>query len=234
MKERDMSMARASRSVRNRSPQEEVGRKRERQHRTMSCQVGRSTGSSVLNWGIPLLVAFGAILVVYYLGVGSRAAVTSSTTNQTTSAGNPSSTQSSRAPEFTLPLLSGKTFQLTGERGHPVVLYFMATTCATCVQGSQQLAQGMQAANGAGATALAIDVNSGDRPTDLHAFVQSVGQPAASTLQWGIDGNDAIATAYGIQTLETMVVINAQGQIVARTASPIPPDQLAQLLKTAM
>lgn len=228
-------MARASRSVRNRSSQEEVGRKREMQHRTMSRQVRRSTGSSVLNWGIPLLVACGAalVLVVCCLGVSSRSAVTSGTTNQATSAGNPSSTQASRAPDFTLTLLSGKTFQLTGERGHPVVLYFMATTCATCVQGSQQLAQGMQTANRAGATALAIDVNSGDRPTDLHAFVQSVGQPAASTLQWGIDGNDAIATTYGVQTLETMVVINAQGQIVARSASPIPPDQLAQLLKSA-
>jgi peroxiredoxin len=137
------------------------------------------------------------------------------------------------APDFTLPLLSGTTFHLAGELGHPVVLYFMATTCATCVQGSQQFAQAMQTANVAGAKALAIDVNPGDRPTDLYAFVQSVGQKASTTLQWGIDGNDAIATAYGVQTLETMVVINAQGQIVARSASPIPPDQLARLLKSA-
>lgn len=227
-------MAHLSRPVRNRSSQGGVKREREIQQRTMSRRARRSK-DSLLHWGIPLLVALGAalVLVVYYLGVGAGPAATSRTTNQASNAGNLSSTQASRTPDFTLPLLSGGTFHLAGEHGHPVVLYFMATTCATCVQGSQQFAQAMQTANVAGAKALAIDVNPGDRPADLHAFVQSVGQPAASTLQWGIDGNDAIATAYGVQTLETMVVINAQGQIVARSDSPIPPDQLAQLLKRA-
>jgi peroxiredoxin len=191
----------------------------------------RSTGPSVLDWGIPLLVALGAalILVVCCLGIGAGPAATSSPAN----AGNTSSAPSQEAPGFTLPTLGGGTFQLTGAPGHPVVLYFMETTCATCAQDSQQLAQVMQTANVAGATALAIDVNAGDRPADLHAFVQSVGQPAATTLQWGIDSTGAIATAYGVQTLETMVVINAQGQIVARSESPIPPAQLAQVVKSA-
>jgi translation elongation factor EF-1beta len=91
----------------------------------------------------------------------------------------------------------------------------------------------MQTANVAGATALAIDVTPGDHPADLQAFAQSVGQPAASTLQWGIDSTGAIATAYGVQTLETMVVINAQGQIIADSESPIAPTQLISLLRSA-
>jgi peroxiredoxin len=190
-----------------------------------------STGPSVLDWGIPLLVALGAalFLAVCCLGIGAGPAATS----RTASAGNTSSPPSQEAPDFTLPTLGGGTFQLAGAPGHPVVLYFMETTCATCVQDSQQLAQVMQIANVRGATALAIDVNPGDRPANLHAFVQTVGQPAATTLQWGIDTTGAIATAYGVQTLETMVVINAQGQIVSRSERPISPVQLVQLVKSA-
>jgi peroxiredoxin len=206
-----------------------------RPQRTSSRRARRATDSFVLNWGIPLLVVFGAAaaLAVCCLGLGSRPAASDTSTAQTTGASNAASGQPAQAPDFTLPLLRGGTFHLAGASGHPVVLYFMAPTCATCAQGSQQLAHVMQTAGVAGATALAIDVNAGDHPADLQAFVQSVGQPAATTLRWGIDSNDAIATAYGVQTLETMVVIDARGQIVARSDSPLPPDQLVQLLKQA-
>ncbi len=197
----------------------------------------RASDTSVLNWGIPLLVAFGAAAVLAFccLGVGSRSAtpIPATSAAQATGASNAVSSQPARAPDFTLPLLGGGTFHLAGASGHPVVLYFMAPTCATCAQGSQQLARVMQTAHVAGATALAIDVNPGDHPADLQAFVQSVGQPAATTLRWGIDTNDAITTAYGVQALETMVVINAHGQIIAHSDSPLPPEQLVQLLNEA-
>jgi peroxiredoxin len=208
--------------------------------RPQSMSARRRRGSSdtfVLNRGIPLLVAFGAAAVLAFccLGLGSRSATPTPATSaaQTNGASNAAGSQTARAPDFTLPLLGGGTFHLAGASGHPVVLYFMAPTCATCAQGSQQLAQVMRSAGVAGATALAIDVNSGDHPADLQAFVQAVGQPAATALRWGIDTNDAITTAYGVQTLETMVVINAHGQIVAHSDSPLPPDQLVQLLKQA-
>jgi peroxiredoxin len=191
----------------------------------------------VLNWGIPLLFTLGAILLVGVCcaGFGSGHSTTNGTTNQAANARNTISTLSlgQEAPDFTLPTLGGGTFQLVAQRGHPVVLYFIATTCTTCAQGSQQLAQVMQTANVRGAQALAIDVNPGDRPADLQAFVQSVGQPASTTLQWGIDPNGTIATAYGLQTLETMVVTNTHGQIVARSNNPIPPARLTQLVRSA-
>src|SRR5579875_2670186 len=234
-KERTISMARPSRSLRNPSLQRERNRERAWQQKTVSHKRRSSTGSSALNWGIPLLVGIIAVLAlaVCCLGIGSGAASTSSASPQTSGATQSSNVQASSAPDFSLSLLGGKTFHLAQARGHPVVLYFMATTCATCAQGSQQLAQVMQTAHEQGAIALAIDVNSGDRPADLQNFVQSVGEPAATTLQWGIDTNDAIATAYQVQTLETMVVINAQGQIIASNSSPFPPAQLVALLKSA-
>ena len=228
-------MARPSRSLRNPSLQRERNRERIGQQKTVPHKRHISARSTALNWGIPLLVGLIAVvaLAVCCLGIGSGATSTSSASPQTSGATQSSSVQASSAPDFSLSLLNGKTFHLAQAHGHPVVLYFMATTCATCAQGSQQLAQVMQTAHEQGAIALAIDVNPGDRPADLQNFVRSVGEPAATTLQWGIDTNDAIATAYQVQTLETMVVINAQGQIIASNSSPFPPAQLVALLKRA-
>jgi peroxiredoxin len=225
-------MAHASQPAPNRSSKVGAGRGHGTQSRTGPRRARRPASSSLLNWGIPLLVVLGAVLLVFVCcyAIG---ATTPSTTNHAASAGNSSSTPA-QAPDFTLTLLSGGTFHLAGATGHPVVLYFMAPTCATCAQGSQQLAQVMQTAHVAGATALAIDVTPGDRPADLRAFAQSVGQPATTTLQWGIDTDGTIARAYGVQALETMVVINAQGQIIADSGSPIASAQLTALLKSAV
>jgi len=139
--------------------------------------------------------------------------------------------RASSAPDFTLPLLSGTTFHLANRQGHVVVLFFMATGCAGCEPGSRDLAQALQSAKIRGAEALAIDVNSDDRPADLQAFVQSLGIPATAPIQWGIDTNDAIATAYGVQTLETTVVIDPHGQVAYQSSGSVPPEQLAQIVR---
>jgi peroxiredoxin len=135
------------------------------------------------------------------------------------------------APDFTLPLLSGTTFHLGAKLGHVVVIYLMATTCESCVQGSRDLAQTFLSSKIRGAEALAIDVNSGDRPADLQAFIQGVGINASAPIQWGNDTNDAIASAYGVQTLETTVVIDPHGQVAYRSDGSVPPEQLAQIVR---
>ena len=139
--------------------------------------------------------------------------------------------QSVTAPNFSVTTLAGTTFQLAAGLGHPVVLYFMATTCASCVQGSHNVAEALWSARATGAEVLAIDVNATDRPSDLQAFIQSVGVPASTPIQWGIDTTGAIASAYQVQTLETTVVIDRQGQIAYRSDGPVSPDQLAQIVR---
>jgi peroxiredoxin len=134
------------------------------------------------------------------------------------------------APDFTLPLLSGVPFHLAAQRGHVVVLYFMATGCAGCEPGSTTLAQTLTAAHIQGAEALAIDVNGFDRPADLQTFVQSLGIPPSAPVHWGIDTTGAIATTYGVQTLETTIVIDPHGQIAYRSDGALPA-QLAQIVR---
>jgi peroxiredoxin len=174
---------------------------------------------------VTLALLVGIIAVVR---AASLSTPSSSTTATTT---GPSTGQSQSAPDFTLPLLSGTTFHLASQQGHVVVLYFMSPTCATCAQGSRNLAQAAQSIRTEGAEVLAIDVNPGDRPADLEAFVQSDGIPASASMQWGIDTGDAIASAYNVQALETTVVIDRHGQIAYRSDGAVPPEQLAQIVR---
>src|SRR5258708_3995821 len=140
------------------------------------------------------------------------------------------SSRASSAPDFTLTTLGGGTFHLASQQGHVVVLYFMATGCADCEPGSHDLAQTLLSAKVRGALALAIDLNTGDRPADLQAFVQSAGIPASAPVQWGID-TGAIASAYNVQALETTVVIDLHGQVAYRSDGSVPSEQLAQIVR---
>jgi peroxiredoxin len=149
----------------------------------------------------------------------------------TVASGASTTSSAPEAPDFTVTTLDGLPFHLASQQGHVVVLYFMATGCAGCEPGSHDLAQALLSAKTPGAEALAIDLNSGDRPADLGAFVQSLGIPATTPVAWGIDTTGAIASAYQVQVLETTVVINQQGQIAYRNDGPVSPDQLAQIVR---
>ena len=174
---------------------------------------------------VTLALLVGVIAVVR---VASLSTPASSNTATTTGA---STGQAQGAPDFTLSLLSGTTFHLASQQGHVVVLYFMATGCVDCGPGSQDLAQTLLSAKVRGVEALAIDLNTGDRPADLQAFVQAVGIPASAPVQWGIDTTGAIATAYTVQALETTVVIDPHGQIAYRSDGSVSPEQLTQIVK---
>ncbi len=177
---------------------------------------------------IALALLVGVVALVHaYTSAASTPATAGSGAN-TGAAGVPTTLPA--APDFTLATLSGTPFHLASQRGHVVVLYFMATTCGTCVQGSHDLVQALTASRAPGAQAVAIDLNAGDRASDLRGFVQATGVPANAPIIWGVDTNGTIARAYGVQVLETTVVIDAQGHVAYTSAGPVPPAQLAQFV----
>ena len=190
---------------------------------------GRQT-SRLLTRVFILAVAVALVIGVFALVRASTASLPAASSG-TSSTGASTTHASSLAPDFTLVTLGGGSFQLAAQRGHIVVLYFMAPTCPSCVQGSRDLAQALLSARTPGAEALAIDLNPGDTATDLQAFVKSVGAPAQAPIRWGLDTNGSIASAYGVQVLEATVVINAQGQVAYQNNGPVPPDQLAQIVR---
>ncbi len=185
----------------------------------------------IIMLAVTLALLIGIIALVHANNSTSAPvrSVSSSTGAQTTGASTTS--RASSAPDFTLSLLSGTLFHLASQQGHVVVLFFMATGCAGCEPGSHDLAQALQSAKVRAAQALAIDVNGSDRPANLQAFVQSLGIPASAPVQWGIDTTGAIASAYGVQALETTVVIDPHGQIAYRSDGSVPPEQLAQIVR---
>src|SRR6266702_574336 len=174
---------------------------------------------------VTLAILIGIIALVHANNSTSAPvrSVSSSTGAQTTSASKTS--RASSAPDFTLHTLAGTTFHLAAKLGRVVVLYFMATGCAGCEPGSYDLAHTLLSSKIRGAEALAIDLNTGDQPADLQAFVQSAGIPASAPVQWGIDTTGAIASAYHVQALETTVVIDTRGQVAYRSDGSIPPEQ---------
>jgi peroxiredoxin len=199
----------------------------------------RSTSRSSLRSVLPRIIVLTmtlALLVGVFTLVRANTStstpvrsVSGSTGAHTTAASTTS--RASSAPDFTLTTLGGGTFHLARELGHVVVLYFIATGCADCGPGSQDLAQTLLSAKVRGVEALAIDLNTGDSPADLQAFIQSAGIPASAPVQWGIDTTGAIATAYNVQALETTVVIDPHGQIAYRSDSSVPPERLAQIVR---
>ena len=207
-----------------------AGTPAQRRKTTAASRVGRRFRRRRLFSRMLMLAVTLALLVGIITLVRATSLSTPASSNTATTSGA-STGQAQGAPDFALPLLSGTTFHLASQRGHVVVLYFMAPTCATCAQGSRNLAQASQSVKTQGAEVLAIDVNPGDRPADLQAFVQSDGIPASAPMQWGVEPNDAIASAYNVQTLETTVVIDPHGQVAYRSDGSVSPDQLTQIVK---
>jgi cytochrome oxidase Cu insertion factor (SCO1/SenC/PrrC family) len=179
---------------------------------------------------IIVLAVILALLVGVFVAVRGNSSSSSARSNTTATGGpttagtsTPQLRQVPTAPDFTVSTLTGTTFHLAAQHGHVVVLYFMAT-------GSTTLAETLASAHIQGAEALAIDVNGTDQPADLEAFVQSLGVPASAPVHWGIDTTGAITNAYHVQTLETTIVIDPQGQIAYRNDGALPA-QLAQIVR---
>jgi cytochrome c biogenesis protein CcmG/thiol:disulfide interchange protein DsbE len=187
--------------------------------------------SSLTLLAITATVALGLVAVVHAVASGTEQGASAANTSASSSVS--SGAVGSQAPAFTLTTLTGAPFTLASAHGHPVVLYFMATTCSSCVQGSAELAQAAQSAHVAGAQVVAIDVNAGDTRSELASFAQSTGVPASAPMIWGVDSNDSITRAYGVIALETTVVVNAQGRIAYESPGPVAPPQLVQLLQKA-
>jgi peroxiredoxin len=184
---------------------------------------------------IVALLAVAAIVVGLVAVVRSAHSPTASGTSTSAGAHNSVPTASNAvhlAPDFTLPTLSGAPFHLAGQRGHVVVLYFMSTTCAACVQGSYFVAVAMREAHVPGAQAIAIDMNPGDTAADVRAFAHSAGIPANAPVQWAVDTQLSVSGHYGILVLGTAYVVDGQGRIVYERDGSVAVGPLVQAMQS--
>lgn len=130
------------------------------------------------------------------------------------------------APTFEVRTTTGTSFALPA--GKPAVLFFMAGWCATCFPE---------------ATALeSISEDLGDRvailgvspdPTDSLTAIRDFADQAGASFGFVHDGDGTLAQALGVRSLDTTVVVDADGRIVWRDSVPTSESALRDALAQA-
>ncbi len=131
------------------------------------------------------------------------------------------------APDFSVPLLGGGTFTLSEHRGRPTVVFFMAYWCGTCLAEGRALAK-LQAAYGDQVQIIAIDVDPSSTPEALAQFKRSAGN---GDFFWAFDPGQWVAQTYQVRSLDTTVMVDANGVVVYRDEFPTPYRTLNQALQ---
>jgi cytochrome oxidase Cu insertion factor (SCO1/SenC/PrrC family) len=140
-----------------------------------------------------------AALVWFATPQGGAAAVTS-----TSRVGN---SPGDTAPVMRVHDIRGQTVALAGK---PTVLYFMASWCSSCTYGQSQLRE-VHRRLGDRVNLVTVDVDPlHDTPAALAAFDRRWGGSWPQVL----DGGQRLVAAYGIRSLDTMVILNGEGTIV--------------------
>lgn len=116
------------------------------------------------------------------------------------------------APDIAFTLADGERRSLSSFRGHPVVVAFVLPYCATCIDTLRTLDAVAEAYPDGSAVPIAVNVGSSGAG-DLRDFAEDVG--ATKALYVGDPGLRG-ATAFGIDEVDTVVVIDSEGRVVVR------------------
>ena len=132
-----------------------------------------------------------------------------------------------RAPDFTAATVDGPRFSLATQRGRPVVLYFMAAWCASCLAESHALGQ-IQQKYGDRVRTVLVDVDGNvNSPGALRDFVHRSRGPSR---YWVIDPHGTITRAYGVTALDTTYAIDQRGDIAYSNNRPLAYTTLDQIV----
>jgi cytochrome c biogenesis protein CcmG, thiol:disulfide interchange protein DsbE len=134
----------------------------------------------------------------------------------------------SAAPDFALADLNGNPVRLADLRGHPVIVNFWASYCASCVEEFPLLktALGQHAAEGL----VVVGVVFKDRSEAARTFMARMGAswPAA------MDVTGEVAAAYGIFAPPESFFIDRNGLIAGRQIGQLSKQDLTRQLATIL
>ena len=111
------------------------------------------------------------------------------------------------APDFSLELLDGGTFQLGDHKGKPVMVNFFASWCHPCRLESPALVSIRNEYESKGVTFLAIAID--DTKEDMKKFIEEL----SFTFPAGLDKTGEIKDAFGVYGLPTTYFIDREGVI---------------------
>lgn len=112
----------------------------------------------------------------------------------------------SKAPDFKLTTLDGKTVELSKLRGKPVFIDFWATWCGPC---RRALPHTQKLAEKYGKDAHILAVNLREDADTVRGFLQN----NQYTFTVPMDTDGAVATQYGVRGIPHFVLIDAEGKI---------------------
>jgi peroxiredoxin len=118
----------------------------------------------------------------------------------------------SQVADFTVPTLDNSSFTLSQQLGKPVVLYFIAYWCPTCLPEASALGK-LKDAYGERLGVVALDVDPSSKPTLLANFRKTAGNPGYT---FAFDTEDRVVRQFGVQSLETTIIVGPSGDIAAR------------------
>ncbi|MDA8388994.1 MAG: TlpA disulfide reductase family protein [Nitrospiraceae bacterium] len=121
----------------------------------------------------------------------------------------PSSVVGSKAPDFTLKGINGKTYSLSSLKGKVVVVDFWATWCPPCQASIPTFNRVYEQFKGKDVLVLGVSINSGpDSLAKIRQFKKAY--KVQYTLLWD---NKGVADAYGVDSIPTAFIIDKNGVI---------------------
>ncbi len=171
-------------------------------------------------WVTPLMAAIAGaavvgLLVVLWLGMAARDRGTVGV----------AAVPFKQAPDFTLTLFDGSTFQLSSElaRGKPVLVNFWASWCVPCADEAPVLEAGWRRYKDR-ATFVGVDVQ--DQDADARAFINRFGVSYAN----GAGNAGPISVSYGMRGVPESYFIAPDGHVVRKWNGPLTDDGLNQFM----
>lgn len=117
----------------------------------------------------------------------------------------------------------GGQFDLQRDHGEATVLVAVAYWCYSCLREVEDLATLQRELGQGGLVAVAVDIDPGSSPDKLVPFIQYAN---ASNLTFAFDRAGDFTRQFGIQALDTTVILDASGVEVYRDQDPTPYDVL--------
>lgn len=128
--------------------------------------------------------------------------------------------QGSRAPDFTLKDLQGRTVRLSDYRGHPVLVNFWATWCVPCRLEMPALEQRYARWKSSGLVILAVDF--AEPASDVQAFKDELGLSFPLLL----DPNGDVQQMYRVRGYPSSFFVDPDGVIQVVQIGPLTEGQL--------
>jgi thiol-disulfide isomerase/thioredoxin len=128
--------------------------------------------------------------------------------------------------------LDGRSFDLAALRGRPVVVHYWATWCEPCKQDMKLLRRLQANYKRAGLQIVGVNV---DATADMATgYLKQTPLPWVQLFEPGGLEQSRLATALGVQTLPTMMLIDASGKVVRHNVRAAELDEeLSDMLKSA-